>query len=602
MDPRGESSFQISLQHPTGDDVSWSKGLQDQHLPTSLRFFKSRSLSFPEEVWGIRKRIGQVSREPEVPISLSDDPVRITVNHQSLTVPSGLTLAQALAAGGYGLDAPCGGRGLCGRCRVHMAPPAPHPVPGDYRLLSEMSLSAGWRLACLHQVLPGMEVSLESESFPVHREEGFHKGEIHLTSPRADGWLITRDPPALGMALDLGTTSLGAYLMDLETGETLGAAVMPNPQLPYGPDVISRLAAASDLHRARALRASIVEGINRLVQETLGSRDLSDLQALTLVGNTAMHHILLGLPLEQLGRAPYSPYDSESRMIRAGELDLLPGREITCFFPPLIWGFVGSDVTAGIQAVSLADLPGVNLYLDLGTNSEIVLAAGGRLVAAAAAAGPAFEGGSLSSGMRATKGAITGVSLGPTKTMEVLGRTQPLGITGSGMISFLADALDAGLVEPGGRLVQKATRELDLVARETPSGEAEVLLAPGVRITQGDIRQIQLAKGALAAGIMVLLSQAGLRVQEVDRLFLAGAFGNNLDPADALRVGLFPHIELDRIRPAGNAAGRGAQLVLLSSEARDRVERDRKKTSYLELATHHDFKSLYLSQLSFPSP
>ena len=529
----------------------------------------------------------------------------IEVNGERYRCHPSLTLAQALAAGGYSLEAPCGGRGTCGRCRVRIHHPHLEPSELEIQFLDPDHLEMGWRLACRRRPVSGMRLSLRAESFPVTAGPDSSKGEASLEGweARPDGWLISAPGPyPLGVALDVGTTSLAGYLLNLESGTAESAAVMPNPQLPYGPDVVSRVAAASNPEAARALRAALLRGIDHLLDQLVGPSRRGHLQALTVVGNAAMHHFILGLPTKEMGTAPYRPYDAESRLLPAADLGLRRWASARAFFPPLIWGFVGSDVTAGMAASGLGSLPGVNLYVDLGTNSEIVLSAGGRLKAAAAAAGPAFEGGNLSSGMRATPGAISRVSLGDRIEMEVVGGTRPRGITGSGTVDFLADALRQGLVDPGGRIDAGRAPHLGIGVQTDGEGAVRLELCTGVFISQGDVRQIQLAKAAVAAGISALLAQEGLSVEDVDRLFLAGAFGNHIGPESAMRIGLFPPLDLRRIIPLGNSAGRGAQMILLSSRARDRAEEARRRTEYLELASDPTFKSCYLNLLSFPPP
>lgn len=531
--------------------------------------------------------------------------ITLWIDGQSASVGRGMTLAQALAAAGAAADSPCGGRGTCGRCVIRIDTHCPPPTTEDRKHLSGPALAQGLRLACQHTPEENMAVSVVTgavECRLITHQDGASEWSSSLEKWAPDGWLLSSPHSNdSGIALDLGTTTITASLIHLRTGVEIKTATMTNPQIPFGADIISRLAAASQ-GQAHLLRRVLITGVTHLIHYLV--RDLccagEAVAAITMVGNTAMHHLFLGLPVQGLGTAPYRPTTVDSQLMPAVGAGLSNLPNAVLFSPPLVWGFVGSDVTAGMLATSLDAQDGISLLLDMGTNSEIVGHYRGRLVACAAAAGPAFEGAHTSCGMRAAPGAITRVYLSPEPRIECIGEGRPRGLSGSGTLDLLAEALRWGLIDSSGRIVIDPPRRVASLLTEHPSGELVIEIAPGIGLTQNDVRQLQMAKGAICAGVQTVLTHLGGAAPEVNRVFLAGAFGSNMDPTSAVRVGMFGDIRKGVAVSVGNSAAKGARLALLSSSARDRLQQYGERTEYLELAAVPGFQRAYVDSLSFP--
>ena len=411
----------------------------------------------------------------------------------------------------------------------------------------------------------------------------------------------------VGLAVDLGTTKIAGYLVDLETGEELAAAGVMNPQIAYGEDVIARLAHAARDHGgaerlADACRSAMNDLAGSLAAEAGVARD--QIAAACIVGNTAMHHLLLALPTRQLSVSPFVPATSRPLDVRARDvgLELAPGAYVQLL--PCISGFVGADHVAMVLATGLDRADRVAVGLDIGTNTEIALCRPGRapLTSASCASGPAFEGAHIRDGMRAADGAIEGVRLTPDGVeLRVVGNTRPVGICGSGIVDAIAELHRTGLINERGRL----RRDAPGVRRGRDS--LEVLLAPAAEtgsgkdivVTQGDIDEIQLAKGAIAAGVRVVLQATGTDPDSVAEVIVAGAFGTYLNIDSALDIGLLPRFPRARYRQVGNAAGAGAKAALLSVTERDRARRIADGIDYVELTTFPGFQRLFARSMQF---
>ena len=448
---------------------------------------------------------------------------------------------------------------------------------------------------------------------------------------RAQGWQATVDvregevvavrPPGqspLGVAVDLGTTKIAAYLVDLATGETLAAAGAANPQIVYGEDVMARLAYAMNGEaQARRLQAAASEAVDRLAASLCRSvgRDAAAVSELVLVGNTAMHHLFLGLPVAQLGLAPYVPAVSAALDVKARDLDLHLAPGAVVHLLPNIAGFVGADHVAFLLAVGARQalehgMPVTSgltnasplLGLDIGTNTEVVLAHGGRLLSCSTASGPAFEGAHIRHGMHAASGAIEKVWIEDTAVRVVTIDGQlPVGICGSGILDALAalrrvGALnDRGRLQAGHPLVCRGEHGLEVVLVEAEASGTGRAIA----VTQEDVSQVQLAKGAIRAGIEVLLGEARISAEQITEVVIAGAFGSCLDPASAVGIGLFPSLPLARFRAVGNAAGAGARLALVSKSQRALAADIARRVRYVELTVHPRFVDEFARAMTF---
>jgi len=421
-----------------------------------------------------------------------------------------------------------------------------------------------------------------------------------------------------GLAVDIGSTSMVAYLVDLDTGEELGVASEPNDQATYGDDIIARLARAqfseSGLRELHKLTVTQLDAMFRTVLNGAGLSP-SAVSEVTIVGNMAMHHFLLRLDTTYLGLSPYAPVTRDAITVSAAELglELEPGTPIHVL--PNIAGFVGSDTVGVILASGLTHNDAITMAVDVGTNGEVVVGSGQRLMACSAPAGPAFEGARIKQGMRATTGAIDHVEMDSDVTVSVIGGGPPVGICGSALIDIAAVMLRTGMIDHTGKLAR--TDELSasispalsdrLIDREQRKDSYFVLVREGeagatsdIVFTQQDIREFQLAKGAIRAGQMVLQSLFGVKDSDLAEVVLAGAFGTFIDLENARTVNLVPPIGLDRLRSIGNAAGVGAKLALLSTSERRAAERIARETEHVRLSGLDEFQKAFTHAMRFP--
>jgi uncharacterized 2Fe-2S/4Fe-4S cluster protein (DUF4445 family) len=412
----------------------------------------------------------------------------------------------------------------------------------------------------------------------------------------------------LGLAVDLGTTTVVVYLLDLHTGQSLAVRAAMNPQVTIGDDVVTRLTYCNQSHKqASTLSSLATECVNHLAREACAEAGVlpSEIYECVMVGNTAMHHLFLGLDPQGLAVAPYSPVESSGLKVRARDVGLALAPEARLYWLPVKAGFVGADTVALTLALDAAALEQPTLILDLGTNGEMVLASGGRLMCCSAAAGPAFEGGHIGQGMRGAPGAVERVAIngrGLKTVLKVIGGIPPLGMCGSGLVSAVAALLSAGVLTSAGAFkenlpgVRPGSKGLEFVLAEAEStGKGQDLV-----LTSADVAELQLAKAAIRAGAELLMATMG--VPRLERVLLAGAFGNYMEPAEALAIGLFPTIALSNIVGVGNAAGTGALMALASEKARCRAESLASSMEYLELSGHPLFRDYFLDHLPFPLP
>jgi len=411
----------------------------------------------------------------------------------------------------------------------------------------------------------------------------------------------------LGLAVDLGTTKIAAYLVDLSTGATLASAGAMNPQIAYGEDLMSRIAYANQGEwKAAELSQVVVEAFNKLLAELCAQVRRSPREVLEVVvgANTAMHHLLLRLPVEQLGSAPYIAAVSESWDVKARELGLSTAPGAYLHTLPNIAGFVGADHVAMILATEVYKAKGNVMALDIGTNTEIVLAHGGKMVSCSCASGPAFEGAHIRDGMRATTGAIERVVLAKNGRLKiaVIDDAPAVGICGSGILDAVAVLYRAGALnnrgrfEPGSPLVERDSQGyLVTLAPGEQSGHGRPVV-----ITQRDVGEIQLAKGAIRAGVECLLRYAGLAHEDLDEIIIAGAFGTYVDVESAMAIGMLPGLPSSRFRQVGNAAGVGAKLALISRSERSMAREIGRRVEYMELMSQPGFTEIFAESMLFP--
>jgi uncharacterized 2Fe-2S/4Fe-4S cluster protein (DUF4445 family) len=417
------------------------------------------------------------------------------------------------------------------------------------------------------------------------------------------------DGQCLGVAFDLGTTTIVCYLLDLSTGETLSVKSAMNPQIPYGDDVISRIAYCRERPDGlESLRQAVVECLNSLIQEAAHEAAVDPGQILdgTLVGNSAMHHLFFGLNPVYLSLAPYPPALTEPQDVKARDLGIRIGPSACFHLLPLKAGFVGSDAVACLLATGVHRKKTRTLLIDIGTNGEIMFGNRDRIACCSAAAGPAFEGGHITWGMRAAEGAIERVRIDPKSLdvhVETISNGGPMGICGSGIISAIAEMIRTGIVLARGNLNQEIQHPR--VRRKNKGWEFVLVeasrsgIGQDIVITAKDISQIQLAKSAICSGAMVLLSS--FPDGNVEKILLAGAGGTNLHPEDACTLGLIPpSCWPEQIHGVGNAAGYGACLALLDQRKRKEAARIAEAMEYRELAVASQFKELFVTNMFFP--
>lgn len=464
---------------------------------------------------------------------------------------SGRTLMQFMQNGGIYLEAPCGGKGTCRKCLV--------TVNGEQRL------------ACRTVIDRDMTVLLPDAA-----------AEHILTGAKGCFWPAE---PIQGytMAFDVGTTTIAGYLMDGSDGRELAAVSAPNPQREFGADVITRIQYALG-GEAGKLRQAVLDALASLVCQATDRAGISpeEISRAALVGNTCMHHLLLGIDTEPLSRPPYSAAVTQALTLPAR--DFLPaGKDALLYVLPNIAGFVGADTVGCLLASGIDEANGWTLLVDIGTNGEMVLGRGERRIACSTAAGPAFEGAKIECGMSGAEGAIDHVWADEDKIYcSVIGGGHAVGICGSGLLDAAAVLLEKGVIAPNGRMAEK-----------------RVYLKDGVFLSQKDVRQIQLAKAAIRAGIELMARTMGIACDEIDRLLLAGAFGNYMSPKSACAIGLLPPVLLNRIQPVGNAAGAGAKAAAISTAAFEKAQELACSTGFLELAALPEFQDTYLKMLDF---
>jgi uncharacterized 2Fe-2S/4Fe-4S cluster protein (DUF4445 family) len=419
-----------------------------------------------------------------------------------------------------------------------------------------------------------------------------------------------------GLAIDIGTTSVVTTLIELESGEQLASVSSLNPQSVFGGDLMSRIAFAQfNPGNLRKLHTRIIGLLNRHVEQVCRESGVLAkwIYKVVVVGNTCMHHILLGIDPSHVGLAPYAPVMRHAAILAARDLFLKVAPEARVCLLPLVAGFVGADAVGVALATRIYESAEIRVAVDIGTNGEVILGSRDHLWACSAPAGPALEGAQIRHGMRGALGAIDRVRVDDDVHVHTIGETDALGICGSGIIDLIAGLLDAGVIDWTG-LIQVEARDTltpKLAARVVMRGEERqvVVLRPGeagareqIVLTQDDVRQVQLAKGAIASGVAMLRHVAGVPVERVAELMLAGGFGNYLSIESALRIGLIPPMARERIRYVGNAASLGAQLCLVSEAERARADSVARRIEHVSLAAHPDFEQIFVDCMNFPRP
>ena len=518
---------------------------------------------------------------------------------KQISIHSGATLIEAAGQAGIILNNICGGKGTCKKCLVYLEPGSRKVLACQHRIESDLmvTIPAASRYFEQRILTEGIETGLQIQP-DIHRKY-LQQGSASMI---------------FGLAVDIGTTTIVARLIYMAAGQCQATEAALNPQTRFGDDVISRIAYAETDKEFAELHETIIDCINDMIAKLCKQAAIepNDIYEMCVVGNTTMNHIFLGLPISQLGQAPYKAHSLDAHDVSPEELGLNINPAGNIHTVENIAGFVGSDTTAVAHATEIESAEEMTLIVDIGTNGEIVLGTKDKLYAASCAAGPALEGARITCGSRACDGAIEAVVINEDDIdLDVIGNIPPCSICGSGLIDAVAVMLDLGIINGTGRFAEPKTLEHKLppaiFARliKQDGGPAFILAQAAdsnkqsVFLSQRDIRQMQLAKGAIRAGIKLLQQKINLEDSDVKRILLAGAFGNYIRRESALRIGLLPIVEVERIHFVGNAAAAGAQMVLLSRQCRDKTGELARKIEYVEIAHEPGFQDVYADSMLF---
>ena len=576
-------------------------------------------------------------------------------------VPAGTTLFDAASWNGVAIDSTCGGHGTCKKCKVRVVAGNAEVSAVDPRAFSPDELRNGWRLACRaaaqedmtievpplqtrpkaalagvgrHVILrPAVQkryVELEEPTLEDQRSDlerlldamddveprvplevvrklgqTLRTSDWKVTAVLADDLLIDVERGDTSgrrhaIAFDLGTTTVVATLLDLETGQPRAVRSILNAQQPFGADVISRISATMlDDAALDRLREDAHETLRTLADEVCAEAgvDAPDIYEIVVTGNVTMIQLALGIDPEPLSMAPFTIAARRLPEAKASDFGLAIHERAPAVLFPALGAYVGPDIVAGILATGLTLDRRVRLFVDVGTNSEIVLGSSGGALACAAPAGPAFEAAQIRCGMRAAEGAIEGVKVVEGEVqLTVIGDVEPQGLCGSGLVDAVAELVGAGIIDHSGRFVADSSERLDKVGEETVFH-----LAEGVYLSQRDVRELQFAKASIATGWQILCRDLGIEPTEIAQVLLGGSFGTYLTAASAVKIGLVPKLPLPRIVAAGNVAGEGAKIAALSVTERAAANAVLDEVEYVELSGREDFNDLFVDQLAFPA-
>ena len=523
-----------------------------------------------------------------------------------VTVFPGTTVLEGARKVGLPITSLCTRNGACGKCLIITEPKT--GALSQLTLSEKISLGTeliaqGYRLACSTRVDRDVTIQIPTESLrawvPLAKESAKVLDLSAYPSHRDYG----AAKRTLGIAIDLGTTTLAGYLHDLKSQTLLRSAAVPNSQVLFGADVLTRINyGVNCTDGQKELRKTLFQGLNELLITLLqgSSWQRGDVLRIVIVGNTFMHHSFLDLELLSLSQYPFVPVITKGLTLRVvdlgGEVPLLLKPTTLVEVLPLVGGFVGSDLLAGLLATGVLHSPEPFLFLDLGTNCEVALGNKDRILVTSTSAGPAFEGGALECGMQAQPGAIDEVNLSsPNTAVRTIHHLPPLGLCGSGAISLLAELLKRGIVDSRGHLL-------------APNGlikeqQAYVLDLPNenkIGLTTKDIGELQKAKAAVYAAVAVLASEFGVSLDRINHVYVAGAFGTYLPLDQAITIGLLPDYHPDIITPVGNAAGDGARMVLVSEELQKELGQVLAKIELLNMGEHPLFMNEFIKAMFFP--
>lgn len=518
---------------------------------------------------------------PEITVVYGEETAVVQANEGSL-------LGDAIAATGLPLEQPCAGRGTCGKCKVLVESGAAPPDEIEREHLTDGELIINNRLACRARIQGDVKVLLA----PIV----VYSNKIFRSSNR---YKWTNVP--LGLAIDLGSTTVAAFLTMLDNGEVCAGGASLNQQTVFGADVISRLSAAlHDPLNADRLHRLALASINQAVDSLkLSPKILARVERVTIVCNVAMHHLLTGLPIHQLATRPFQPVE-KSAIKNANSLmgGLFP-EQARVMLPPLIGGFVGSDALACLAYFGYDEPQGPLAAIDLGTNGEVLVTDGKRILTASTAAGPAFEGVFISCGSRAVDGAIVSAEIKDgVLVFKTIADEPPIGLTGSGLLSLVHTLRQAGVVDSGGRILADPPIMKNRIGLDRHNSRRVLLTDDGqLGLSQWDVRELQKAKGAIRAAMDTLMAQLELKPQDLDRIILTGSFGGQIDVRSAISLGMIPPVPVEKVDTIANGAGFGAAMFL-SDEGFARGEMLAQKAEQVDLDQDPYFMSRYVGAMA----
>ena len=584
----------------------------------------------------------------------------------SVSIHESATILDAANLAGIILNASCGGRGTCEKCKVNILPDRKSVLACQYHICEDVDVDVpdtakfyqqkilqhgidkqikvdpNVRKIHIPQMPASPDVLLTQLSSEIGNIDSLSKDVIsqfkHIQNENASGGItavlhkladdssdthcykcLCLEPgetvsTLYGIAVDIGTTTVVAKLIDFSNGKSPATAAAANPQAQYGDDVISRIDYGSTEENLKQMQDVIVNAINTLVDELAVKASItpSDIYEVVIAANTAMNHLFLKLPVKQLGQAPYQAFSLDSFNRTAAQMNLNVNPAANIYTIENIAGFVGADTTAVALAVGMEDEKQMTLVVDIGTNGELILGTSEKMYSASCAAGPALEGARITMGSRAVDGAIEAVIInGGDIDIDVIGSSPPQTICGSGIIDVIAVLLDLGIIDDTGAFTEpeqlKGLQPAAIINRMIDhDGQKAFVLAHNenndcnrVIVTQKDVRQVQLAKAAIRAGIDLLMKKMSIDKSGIDQILLAGAFGNYISRESACRIGLLPDVPIERIHFVGNAACSGAQMVLLSSDSRQIAGTLARQIEYLELANELEFQTFFADAIMF---
>lgn len=575
-------------------------------------------------------------------------------------------LLQLLLENDIFVDNPCNGNGSCGKCKVRVLEGNLPPLSqGERKLLKEDEINAGIRLSCL--VVPEEDITIEilqkerkhkilttgyvpefefnpalcKKIFEIkiptlENQSPFEDSLCEAIGTKKVNWKLLRDYESsygtvtgifndselialeagdtteflYGVAIDIGTTTVVAALIDMNNGEELATASRINPQKKFGLDVLTRITYELEHPEGskEELQKTIVQAINEMVEELCseGKVKKENIYEISIAANCTMMHFLLGIDATSIGKSPYAPVFTKAKNISASDLGIKAAKCARVYCLPSVSSYIGADIVSGAYVCELHKAEENILFIDIGTNGEIVLSKGGKLLSCSCAAGPALEGMNISSGMRAAEGAVEDVEITENGIdLKVIGEEDPIGICGSGILAAVKELLRTGIIKNNGAFIKKEQLEesdyrykmiqlngnkREFILKSTP----EQLL-----ITQGDVRQVQLAKGALLSGFYALLKQAKIDMGELDKVMIAGQFGAHL-PADSLvGTGILPEEVKDKLVYVGNSSKTGAYMALMSVKVKKEIEELAGEMEYMELGASEGYEKLFSQCLIF---